>query len=192
MKKYIAIVGPIGAGKTTVSDILIEEFGYVRYKISQGLYDEVERRGLERTRIILQDVGDDLRNLKGPGVLSKLAVEKLKKDGVDQSKKIVFESIRNHNEILVLQEEYGDELFVISVDTPLEVRYKRAVERKGQYNEQDTTFEEFKKIAERDLGKGNGENEQNVLKCMELADIEISNDGTLEDLKKKVETLVIS
>ncbi len=52
------------------------------------------------------------------------------------------------------------------------------------------TFEEFKKNSDRDLGVGNAENEQNVQKCIDLADVEVLNDGTLEELEEKIQKIL--
>lgn len=188
MKKVIAVVGPIASGKTTVANILADKYEFSCYRLNQALYDEVDRRGLDRTeRVVLQDVADDMRAKDGPAVLAKIITETIKKE---DGENYVIESIRNHNEVLEIKKSFGEEVTVISVDTPIEIRYKRAVERKGQYKEQELTFEEFKRNSERDLGEGNAENEQNVKKCMELADIEISNEGTIDELDEKIEDII--
>ncbi|MBD3363352.1 AAA family ATPase [Candidatus Dojkabacteria bacterium] len=187
MKKYIAIVGTIAAGKTTACKYF-QQKGYIHYKLSQGIYDEADKRGLDRTdRVILQDLGDELRENHGVDVLAKIIIKKIKKD--DDSKKYVFDSIRNHNEILTLQKAFGKDLVVIAIDAPIKLRYKRAVERKGQYKEQNLTFQEFKKNNDRDLGKGNAENEQNVIKCISLADYNVQNTGSLKQLKSKLDKI---
>ena len=72
----------------------------------------------------------------------------------------------------------------------MEVRYERSIKRGEKYNENNLSFEEFVKIDKRDRGEGNDENEQNVIKCMELADFHISNDNTIQDLHSKILELV--
>jgi dephospho-CoA kinase len=194
MYEYIAIVGPIAAGKTTVADILRDNYGFATYKLSQGIYDEADRLGLDREdRVVLQDLGDKLRKEQGVDVLAKLAINKILRQAQDdKDAKFVIESIRNHNEVLRLQQELGDKLYVIAVDAPMEVRYERAVKREGQYKEQHLSFEEFKKIAERDLGKESDEAGQNVIKCMQLADVKVDNSGTKEELEVKLKEIIES
>lgn len=188
MHEYIAIVGPIAAGKTTAADILRDEYGFTTYKLSQGIYDVADERGLDREdRVVLQNLGDELRREQGVDVLAQLAIEKARKDGLT---KLVFESIRNHNEVLRLQKELGKDLYVIAVDAPMEVRYERAQKREGQYKEQHLTWEEFKAIAERDMGKESDETGQNVIKCMQLADVTINNSGTREELENKIREIM--
>lgn len=188
MYKYIAIVGPIAAGKTTLAEILKKKYGYSIYKLSQGIYDEADKKGLDREdRVVLQNLGDELRKEHGVAVLAKLAVGKILRQAQDdKNAKFIIESIRNHNEVIKLKEEFGNDLIVIGVDAPMELRYERAVKREGQYKEQHLTFEEFKEIAERDLGKESDESGQNVIKCMQHAEHIIQNTGDKDALEKDV------
>lgn len=191
MYKYIAIVGPIAAGKTTVAEIIKKHYGYPIYKLSQGIYDEADKRGLDREdRVVLQNLGDELREKYGVDVLAQLVITKIllptNQDQDDNNQGAVIESIRNHNEVIRLQKEFGKDMLVISVNATMEARYERAVKREGQYKEQNLTFEEFKQIAIRDLGEENDEAGQNVIKCMALADIKIENTGDLKQLEREV------
>lgn len=190
MSRIIAIVGPIAAGKTTAAKILVNK-GYKHYKLSQALYDECDRRGVDREdRVVLQDVGDDMRSKEGLAVLAKHTINKIVNDDPENKNKYVIESIRNHNELTELKKQFGNELITLNITAPIEDRYQRAIERKVQYKEHDLTFEEFKRNDTRDLGVGNAENEQNVAKCMELADKEIQNIAGIIELEKKIEQAI--
>jgi dephospho-CoA kinase len=181
MKKYIAIVGTIAAGKTTAAAFFHDKFGFVHYKLSQAIYDEADRLGVDRhERTVLQDLGDKLREEYG---VSALAIKAIEMIGNNPDKRFVLESIRNHNEVIKLKQELQDDLIVISVDAPIKDRYQRAVAREGQYKEQNLSFEEFETNDTRDLGIGNKDNEQNVAKCMELAEVHIQNTKTPKDFE---------
>ncbi len=189
MKRIIAIVGTIGSGKTTAVDFFIEK-GYKKFKLTQAIYEEADRRSLDReNRTILQDLGDELREKNGVDVLAQRIIEKIRTEDIDKKNKYVLDSIRNHNELIAFRNQFGDDLLIVSVDAPLKLRYKRAVDRKGQYKEQEMTFEEFKKNNDRDLGKGNADNEQNVAKCMEMADIVLINDDGYGKFVEKLEEI---
>lgn len=183
MKKHIAVVAPIGAGKTSFSRYFLKK-GLELYKLSYALYEEVEKRGMDKEdRVVLQDVGDQMRKIGGPSVLADIAIKNIKRY---PDKRFVIESIRNHNELKTLKDEFGEDLLILALDAPLKLRYERILKREGQYKEQEMSFEEFEAINKRDLGIGNAPNEQNVAKCLEMAEETIVNDGTREDLEQKV------
>jgi dephospho-CoA kinase len=182
MKNIVAIVGTIGAGKTTAVNFF-EQLGYSKFKLTQAIYDEADKRGLDReNRIVLQDLGDEMREEFGVSVLAQRIIEKINKSNPDG--KYVLDSIRNHNEILEFKKAFGDKLIIVAIDAPIDDRFERAVDRKGQYKEQEMTFEEFREIDRRDQGVGNAENEQNVRKCMDLADVAINNNSDYENYLK--------
>lgn len=186
MKKHIAVVAPIGAGKTTLTDFFLKK-GFRYYKLTIPIYDECDELGLDREdRAILQDVGDDLRKKLGLDALAQIAIKKVKSSPSDR---FVIDSIRNHNELKLLMSELGDDLLVMTVTAPIEVRYKRIVQRKGQYKEDEKSFEEFKIDDKRDLGIGNAENEQNVQKCIDMAQVSIDNSGTKEEFDGRIRKL---
>lgn len=179
-KQHLAIVAPIGAGKTTVAKYFVSK-GFELYKLSYALYEEVDKRGMDKNdRTTLQDVGDDMRASMGSDALAQVALKQIRES---PKSRFVIESIRNHHELSLLRKELGDKLLILAIDAPLEIRYDRVVKRQGQYNEQETTFEEFKKVNDRDLGIGNKSNEQNVAKCLKMADVNILNDGDEKDLE---------
>lgn len=179
--KYIALVAPIGAGKTTLARYF-ESKGFELYKLSYAIYEEADRQKRDKSdRITLQDIGDEMRKKLGYSALAKIALEKLE---AAPRRRFVIDSIRNHHEVETLKKALGKNLLVVAVTAPLDIRYKRVVKRKGQYKEQLISLEEFKKIDARDLGMGNKPNEQNVAKCIELADTIIKNESTIQSFEK--------
>ncbi len=186
MKKHVAIVAPISAGKTTAIKFF-ESKGFISYKLTEAIYKEADKRGLDRTnRIILQDLGDEMRKKGGVDILAKLAIEEFEKY---PDSRYAIDSIRNHNELKTLKNKYKDDLLILSIQAPLEIRYKRAINRQGQYKEQNLSFEEFSEIDKRDLGVGNADHEQNVAKCLEMAEVNIDNSGKKEEFIEKLQDL---
>jgi dephospho-CoA kinase len=75
---------------------------------------------------------------------------------------------------------------LLAVDAPIEVRYART--RARGRDESATTFDEFRRKEELEMA-GN-ETEQQIALCMAMADRTIFNDGTIEELHRKVEELL--
>ncbi len=191
MKKIIAVVGTIGSGKSTAAKIIAEKIGAEVYKLSQVIYAEADKLGLVRTdRKILQKVGDNLRLEGGYGVLARRFIEDVY--AKNPEKRYVIESIRNYHELEELKTKFGEELQIISVDAPLEVRYKRVVERQGQYKEQEMNFEEFQKINDLDLYGTGDENSQTVAKCLAMAEVSIDNSDGAEELEAQINKVLDS
>lgn len=177
-KEIIGITGPIGAGKTTASEILQSE-GYVRFSFSDAIKKEAAKRGLPiNDRSILQDVGDDLRKTYGQDVLAKRTLESFGESG---EKNAVIDGIRNPGELKSIQEAGG---FVIGIDSPFDSRVERVIHRGNPYDPKSA--EEFEEDELRDRGFGQDEYGQQTDECLRLADRVIENNGTIEEFKKKI------
>lgn len=75
---------------------------------------------------------------------------------------------------------------LLAVDAPIEVRYARA--RARGRDEAAATLDEFRRKEELEMA-GN-ETDQQLALCMAMADRTIVNDGTIEELRRKVEDLL--
>lgn len=108
----IALVGTIGAGKTTALRYLEENHGYTGFKLSKSLIEKAKESGVDvEDRKSLQDFGDKLRAEHGSSMLAKFAIESCS----DIETPIVFDSIRNYTELATLINTY-DDLFVIGIN----------------------------------------------------------------------------
>jgi len=67
----IALTGRIAAGKEILTKFLIEQ-GFEYLETAQLLKAELIKRGLEINRWNMQNLGDDLRDKEGVGVLMKI------------------------------------------------------------------------------------------------------------------------
>lgn len=177
----IGLTSFLGAGKTSVCDYLVKK-GFIFYSLSDAIRDEVKSRGLEITREILQDVGNELRRKHGNSVLADKILEKIEQE---PDKNYIIDSIRNPAEIEALRKR--KDFSLVFVDAPIEVRFKRIKARKREKD--PATLEEFKKAEERELESQDSANQQ-LLKCREMSDFVIHNDSTLEALYKKVDELL--
>ena len=99
-KLVIGISGTIASGKGTVAELLKQK-GFSMITLSSIIREEVAKRGLEPTRINLQDVGNDLRKEFGGQVLTERALAKFK----SYTTPLIIDGIRNADEIRFLREQ---------------------------------------------------------------------------------------
>ena len=174
--RIIGLTGTNGAGKGECASFFVSR-GYAYHSLSDILREELSRRGLEATRDNLIRTGNGLRETYGPDVLARRAVLKV-------TPPAVIDSIRNVREVECLRELDG--FFLLAVDAPLEIRFGR-VSARGR-NESAATLEEFRRKEEEEMSGGT--TAQQLKACLALADQLIVNDGTLEDLRRKLEELL--
>jgi len=179
----IGVTGPLCAGTDTFGDILKKEKGFSWFSYSDVLRGELTKMGTEITRKNLQDVGDEMRKKEGLGVLSKRIIEKI----VD-GENCVIGNIRNPGEVKVLRERFGEDFFLVRIDADLKIRFERLLKRRREKDPE--TFEEFKRVEERDFGVHEEDYGQQHAAVFPLADFSLSNDGSFEEFKLRVESLL--
>lgn len=177
----IGLTGTLAAGKGTLAEFLKEE-GFVYLSLSDELRQIAKENKTELTRKNLQDLGNRLRREEGSGILGQLVYDKIKNQYYS---KAIVDGIRNPAEIKTLRAL--DDYFLVSVDAPLESRFERMKKRNRESDPK--TLEEFLLVDNRDKGIGEKETGQGVAKCMEQADFALYNDGSLEEMQKKVKDL---
>ncbi len=181
-KTIIGLVGPIASGKGTVVDNL-EEKGYSSYSLSDRIREEIRSRGQEVTRETLNTVSNELRITFGANILAQRTAEIIEKENLEL---VVVDSIRNPEEISYLKQRFDAK--IIGVVAPQEKRFEffknRTTNSMGI-----SSWEEFKTLDDKEL-KQEGEHKQQVKACLELADFTIENNGTIEDLKGKIEEIL--
>lgn len=173
----IGMTGRIAAGKETLTDFLRKK-GFVYFKTSTILAEELEKRGLEVNRWNMQNLGDELRGKDGPGALMKMLLEK-----TEPGKNCIFDSLRNPEEAEFLKNNARD-FILVAVDAPQKLRFERIIKR-GKPSD-PKTWEDFLKIDNRDFSDRENPMGQQVGKCMALADFSINNDSTLEEFQRQI------
>ncbi len=176
----IGLTGKNAAGKGAVSEVL-EEKGFKYYSLSDVIREEADKRGLEHSRENLIRLGNELRENGGESVLADLTAEKIKKISKDrEERKVVVDSIRHPAEVERLREE--KDFVLVGVTAPVEERFKRAMSR-GR-NEDCDSLEGFKALEEKE--ESSDSEKQQLSRTFEMRDKTIKNDGTLKELKKRI------
>lgn len=173
--RLIGLTGTNGAGKGEVAAYLAKK-SYAYFSLSDIIREKLEEEDAEANRDNLIRKGNELRRKGGPDILARLVMERVRG-------KAVIDSIRNPREVEYLKKQAG--FILLAIDAPPSLRFER-VQKRGR-NESAQTLDEFiQKEAEENGGDTDA---QQLRTCMEMADRTISNDGTLEDLYRKLEEL---
>ena len=174
----IGLTGANASGKGEAASYLKSK-GFEYYSLSDILREEAGRRKVEPSRENLIKLGNELRKEKGASVLADLAVKKIK-----DKKDCAIDSIRNPFEISALRKLKGFTL--IGIDAPIEIRFRRAAERKRPGDPE--TIEDF--IEKEKKENMQSSTNQQLKNCLKSADILIANNSSLESFHKKIDEAI--
>jgi len=172
----IGITGPIASGKSVLVEMLIEK-RFVYHKLSEEVREEAKKLGIAIERKALQDLGNAMREKYGNGYWAERLVPKMTSDANH-----VVDGIRNPGEIETLRK--AGNFILIGVDAPVEKRFQWILSRNKDSDPK--TIDEIRAIDSRDRGVGESNSGQQSGKCYEMADLYLHNEGTFEDLSKKI------
>lgn len=175
----IGLTGKNGSGKTAVSEYL-KSRGFEYYSLSDEIREEIRRRGLEITRDVLIEAGNELREKYGPGVLAERILRNL---GTDHN--YVIDSIRNPHEVEVLRRRSDFTLLALEADPTTRFERSRARGRESAAQ----TFQQFIEEETRELDSKNPTNQQ-LKATRQKADVVVNNNGTLEELHRQLDELL--
>ena len=178
------LTGKNASGKGTVAEILKKK-NFTYHSLSDSLRDELKTLKKEETRDNLIDIGNKLREKGGPGVLADKLIPKLNSENNH-----IVDSIRNPLEVISLRKEtLLRRFFLISVDADSRLRYDRLCSRRRTG---DT--DSWEKFVEQEKKEENNDdpNKQQLSRTMEMADYNIDNSGTLDELEVQVNKIISS
>jgi dephospho-CoA kinase len=182
----IGLSGTNLSGKGTVREIIEKRFKTYSTSLSDVLREDLKEKEIEPTRDALIAYGNELRKNEGSDILARRTSEKLEKQAQAQDFDIaLFDSVRNIREIEFLKKKYRGRFKLLFVDATVEIRYKRSIAR-ARAGEHQISFDQFKKIDDIESGKTEEAHVQQLVKCGQVADIVIINEGTFEKLEEKV------
>lgn len=175
----IGLTGKNGAGKGEVAEIL-KKSGFIYHSLSDVIRDEITKRDEAITRERLIEVGNELRHKGGAAVLANRILAVL-----DPEKNYVIDSIRNPAEVQALT--HRTDFFFVNVSASQKTRFERTKARKREND--PSTFDEFVRLEKKEETSDDPLKQQ-LNQTIALADYEVSNNSSLEDLAKRVRTLL--
>jgi len=174
--RLIGLTGTNGAGKGEAAAYLRTR-GYDFVSLSDVIRDELRAEGVPETRDALIAKGNALRREFGPDILARRILARI-------AGPTVIDSIRNPSEVGFLRCQ--DRFFLLALDAPAAERFER-VGKRGR-DESASTPPAF--AGKEDEEKSSDPSAQQLHTCLALADALIINDGTLEDLHRRLEEIL--
>lgn len=174
----VGLTGPNASGKGEAAGYLRSK-GFEYHSLSDVLREEARKRGMEASRENLIRLGNEMRREKGLSYLASMV-----KEALIDSRDHVVDSIRNPAEVGELRKKKG--FILIGVDAPLDVRFERSIRRKRPGDA--GTLEEFIE-KEKKENIANPENQQ-LKKCMEMADKIVTNKSSIEDFHREIDEAI--
>ncbi len=181
----LAIVGMPGAGKTTAAKI-IEKLGLGYIRLGQITIDILKEKGLEVSEANERRIREKLREEYG---MAAYAIKNFSKiDKLLKKGSIVIDGLYSWEEYLSFKKRYKS-FIVLAIYAKPEIRYKRLEGRKADKSDKSMNF---RRLTKKEAKKRDYSEIENINKAgpIAMADYTIVNEGTLEELRLKIESLV--
>lgn len=177
----IGITGTLGAGKGTIVNYLLTEKGFKHFSVRAFITEEIKKRGLEVNRDSMTSVANDLRATHSPAYIADQLYHQAKASGTNS----IIESLRTPGEVESLQSKGN--FYLLAVDADPKTRFERIQIRNSETDRVD--FETFQANEKREM-QSSDPNKQNLLKCREMADFILHNDGSIAELNQQIEEIL--
>lgn len=177
----IGIVGQPSSGKDTVVNYLVTK-GFTHISSGNLLRAEMKKLDIPTDRAHMSDYSAKACKERGPGFLAGVSVRRV-------TGNTVISGARHTVEIEVFRKAFGKDFILIAIEASLEIRYKRALAR-SRIGDNIISFEQFKQ--EEEIERRGNPDAYQVDEVINVADRTILNDGTEEELFKKIDELFIN
>ncbi|MEM2875092.1 MAG: RNA-binding domain-containing protein [Candidatus Hadarchaeales archaeon] len=175
--RAIGIVGPQGSGKTEVAKLLASR-GAAIVRMGDVVWEETRRRGLPINEENVGKVAADLREKLGPAAVAKLCIPIVSERKA--AAHVIVDGIRSGEEVEEFRSAFGHDFRLVSVVADRRIRALRVLSRKRE--DDVRSEEEFLEKERREMAWG-------LEDAMRKADFTMTNEGTLEELRGKVDAL---
>jgi len=177
--KVLGALGLNGSGKDTVVDYLSQKHGWHKVSLGDITRELAIRLNKPLSSESLHEITRQYIAKQGDRVFSRMAVEKIRANGW---RRIAVSGIRSEADALTFQNEFESAFFLVLVECPDEMRFKRMVSRSEDRDPK--SFEDFlvREREEEEIFK--------LSKTFPYAKYKIVNDGTLEEFHSRINELV--
>ncbi len=172
----IAFCGKRYSGKDEGCTYLVSEYGFTQMDFSKNAINPIlEKENKAITRDNQVELVGRLRKDRGINIFAKLLAEKMAQNST-------ISGLRYKEEAEYLREKFGNKFKLIAVEADDKIRYERSLKQKVK-GEGSHTFEQF-------LERENLPTERVIPETMKLADFTITNNGSLEELYRQLDTIL--
>jgi dephospho-CoA kinase len=183
--RIIGLGGTNGAGKDTVGKLLAGQYNLLFVSVSDLLREEARKRNFPVTREVLRTISAEWRREFGLGVLVDRAIEKCQTDTQKTYAGVVACPMRNPGEAQHVKDLGG---LIIWVDAEPKVRYDRIqATKRGRDGEDGKTYEEFLAEEQIEMHTIGDAATLDMTAVRALADVQLQNDGDVENLQHMLE-----
>jgi dephospho-CoA kinase len=177
--KVLGAVGLNGSGKDTVVDYLSQKHGWHKVSLGDITRELAIRLNKPLSSESLHEISKQYIAEQGNGFFSRMAVEKIRANGW---RRIAVSGIRSEADALTFQNEFESAFFLVLVECPDEMGFKRMVSRSEDRDPK--SFEDFlvREREEEEIFK--------MSKAFSYAKYKIVNGGTLEEFHSRINELV--
>jgi|AntRauTorckE6833_2_1112554.scaffolds.fasta_scaffold124962_1 dephospho-CoA kinase len=178
-KKIICLAGEMASGKGAITEYIKDKYSGESYKFSDAFRKMLDVLHIEHNRENISNLSLHIRKAFGEDVLSRALAEDIKNSSASV---IAIDGMRRIEEIEELKKQKGFKL--VYVEAGINNRYKRLVKRGENSGDSSKTFEEFESDHKRNA-------DSKIKDLKSEATVIINNDGTLKDLYKQIDTLLV-
>jgi dephospho-CoA kinase len=177
-KIILGFVGPIASGKGTVCKYLKDQHGAEILRFSTMLRDVLDRFYIEQSRENMQAVSSVLRQTFGDDLMAKTIANDVQ---AAKTEIVGVDGVRRSPDIKFLREIPG--FYLVAINADMKIRFERITRRGENADDNQKTFEQFAADNEKEA-------EQQIKEVAKLADFQINNDGTIENLYLQIEEIL--
>jgi dephospho-CoA kinase len=127
MPKNVAVLGMPGSGKSEAIQYLQDKYTWPKVYFGDVTFNEMKRRGLERTQANERLARENLRNLHGEDYYAQEVIKMI--DALGPVPIVLVESFYSAAEYRVFRERFGDDFITIAIHARPSIRHKRLSNR---------------------------------------------------------------
>ncbi len=175
----LAIVGVAGTGKSALTALMSAVYSFTPVYFGGCVLEEVKRRGLDLSSENERSIREELRAERGMHVIAELShpsIQAALTDGFN----VVIDGLYSRSEYEYLKARLTNEFFLLAVHSAKRLRYERLANR------------DHRSLSALEVDTRDSSELKNLEKCepIVLADYHIVNDGTHNELSKKLDEIM--